>query len=256
MGERTSYVPGTFCWADLGTSDPVAATSFYGALFGWEPVDMPAGEGMTYTMLYLGGRSVGALYNARPDQGPPAWLSYVSVESAADTAALAPESGGRVLQEPIDVFDSGRLAILQDPTGAVVGLWEPANHIGATLVNDPGAMCLNQLNTTDPEAARPFYQDVFGWTFTFVGNDEQPYWGIANRGSLNGGMMPLPADAGVPSHWLVYFTSTDLDASVAQSTDLGGSVLVAPMAVPGGRIAVARDPQGAAFALFEGRIDP
>ena len=256
MGERTSYVPGTFCWADLGTSDAPAAKSFYGSLFGWEAVDMPAGEGMTYTMLYLGGRTVCALYNAAPEQGPPAWLSYVSVESAAHTAARAADLGGVVLQEPIDVFDSGRLAVLQDPTGAVFGLWEPQNHIGATLVNDPGAMCINQLNTTDPDAARRFYEDLFGWIFTSVGNEEQPFWGIHNRGSLNGGMMPLPAEAGAPSHWLVYFTSTDLDASAALIEDLGGSLRVPPMAIPSARISVAVDPQGATFALFEGRIDP
>ena len=256
MGERSEYVPGTFCWADLGTTDPAAAKSFYGALFGWEPVDMPAGDGMTYTMLHLGGQTVAALYDKGSQPGPPAWLCYVSVEDGAATAELARTNGATVIQDAIDVFDSGRLAIVQDPTGAVLGLWQPARHIGATLVNDPGAMCMNQLNTTDPEAARTFYENVFGWTFTSVGTDEQPYWGSHNRGSLNAGMMPLPPEAGAPSHWLTYFTTADLDSSARQVGDLGGTVLVPPTSVPAGRFAVAVDPQGAAFALFEGRVDP
>jgi len=256
MGERSEYVAGTFCWADLGTTDPAAATSFYGALFGWEAVDMPAGDGVTYTMLHLGDHTVAALYDKGAQPGPPAWLCYVSVEDAAITAQRAQDAGGAVLGDVIDVFDSGRLAIVQDPTGAVVGLWQPARHIGATLVNDPGAMCMNQLNTTDPEAARTFYESVFGWTFHPVGTDDEPYWGSNNRGSLNAGMMPLPPGAGAPSHWLVYFTTADLDGSTDRIGELGGAVPVPATAVPAGRFAVAVDPQGAAFALFEGRTDP
>ncbi|MFP5316828.1 MAG: VOC family protein [Acidimicrobiia bacterium] len=256
MGERTEYAPGTFCWADLGTTDAAGAKAFYGSLFGWEPVDMPAGEGMTYTMLQLGEHTVCALYGKPADQGPPAWLSYVSVEDAAATAERARSGGGTVLQEPLDVFDSGRLALIRDPSGALFGVWQPARHIGATLVNDPGAMCMNQLNTSDPASAQRFYEGLFGWDFTSVGDSTQPFWSIANRSSLNGGMMPLPSGSPDPSHWLVYFTTPDLDGDVARIGDLGGQILVPPMSVPAGRLAVALDPQGATFALFEGPVDP
>jgi uncharacterized protein len=256
MGERTAYAPGTFCWADLGTTDAAGATAFYGSLFGCEPVDMPAGEGMTYTMLYLGGATVAALYEKQADEGPPAWLSYVSVQDAAGVAAQAAAAGGTVLQEPLDVFDSGRLAILQDPAGAVFGIWEPRRHIGATLVNDPGAMCINQLNTTDPAGADRFYTALFGWTFTSVGHGDQPFWSISSRSGLNGGMMPLVPGSPAPSHWLVYFTTADLDGDAGRLGPLGGRLLVPPTAIPSGRIAVATDPQGAAFALFEGATDP
>ena len=254
MGERTSYAPGTFCWADLTTTDAARAKAFYGELFGWEAEDMPAGEAGTYTMLRLDGRDVCGL--AERADATPAWLSYVSVEDVDARSARAGELGATVLQEPFDVLDAGRMALVQDPTGAVLALWQPRRHPGAALVNDPGAMCLNQLNTPEPEVAQRFYGELFGWRIEPVGTDEQPYWGVYNGGALNGGMMALPAGAEAPPHWLVYFTTPDLDAAAQAIGRLGGRVVVAPMAVPGGRIAVAQDPQGAAFALFEGDVDP
>lgn len=254
MGERTGYAPGTFCWADLGTSDADGAKAFYGGLFGWEDEDIPVGDDMTYTMLRLDGRTVGALYRQRAE-GPPAWLSYVSVEDADSSARRAGEVGANLIQEPFDVMDVGRMAVIADPQGAVFALWQPGASFGAELVNDPGAMCLNQLNTTESEDGERFYTELFGWRFEAVAGGEQPYRGIYNGDALNGGMMPLPAEAG-PPHWLVYFTSGDLDGAVGTIGETGGQLLVPPMAIPTGRIAVARDPQGAVFALFEGEIDP
>jgi predicted enzyme related to lactoylglutathione lyase len=255
VGERTSYPPGTFSWTDLGTTDAVSATRFYTELFGWEAEETPAGEG-TYAMLRLSGRAVAGLYGRDASVAPPAWLSYVTVADADDVAARAEQAGATVVEPPFDVADAGRTAVLRDPTGASFALWQPGVHVGAAVVNDPGAMCLNQLNTSDPAVAERFYTDVFGWRIDFAGNDEQAYWGLFNDGRLNGGMMPLPAGSPAPSHWLVYFTSADLDASAAEAERLGGRVLVPPTAIPSGRIAVLADPQGAVFALFEGRVDP
>jgi hypothetical protein len=256
VGERTRYDPGTFCWADLSTPDTAGAKAFYSRLFGWEAVDVPGGPDAIYTMLRLDGRDVCAMSERGPDQGPPSWLSYVSVADVADTAERARRAGATVVVEPFDVMDAGRMALLADPTGAVFALWEPKDMIGAGLVNDPGCMCLNQLNTSDPEAATRFYTEVFGWRIESVGTDDQPYWGIHNGDALNGGMMPLPPVAGAPSHWIVYFTTEDLDGSASLIGELGGAVVVPPMAIGAGRIAVARDPQGATFALFEGPVDP
>lgn len=256
MGERTRYEPGTFCWADLSTPDTAGAKAFYGRLFGWEAVDVPGGPDAIYTMLRLDGRDVCAMSERGPDQGPPAWLSYVSVADVADAAERARRTGATVLAEPFDVMDAGRMALLADPTGAVFALWEPKDMIGAGLVNDPGCLCLNQLNTSDPEAATRFYTEVFGWRIESVGTDDQPYWGIYNGDALNGGMMPLPPGTGAPSHWLVYFTTEDLDGSASLIGEMGGAVVVPPMAIGAGRIAVAQDAQGATFALFEGPVDP
>ena len=259
MGERSSYVPGTFCWVELATTDPAAAKEFYGSLLGWEAEDRPVGESSVYTMLSRDGRLVGALYEQPEVQrsySPPNWLSYVSVEDADAIAEQASHLGATVGAEPFDVLDSGRMAVIVDPQGATFAAWQPREHHGAQLVNDPGALSLNQLNTTDPEAARSFYSDLFGWRVEPIGTGDQPYWGIYNGDALNGGMMALPGGTDAPPHWLAYFTVEDLDAATAQIAELGARVVVEPMAIESGRIAVAQDPQGAAFALFEGGVDP
>jgi predicted enzyme related to lactoylglutathione lyase len=212
---------------------------------------------MTYTMLRLDGKTVGALYQS--DQAPhPAWLSYVTVEDADVSAARARELGANVITEPFDVMEAGRMAVLQDPTGAVFAIWQAKDAIGAEVVNVPGSLTMNQLNTTDTEAAERFYAELFGWRAEQVAAGEQAFWSLYNRDRLNGAMMALPdqqAQAGVPSHWLAYFTSADIDASVARIGELGGEVVVPPMPIPAGRFAIARDPQGAVFALFEGEVD-
>ena len=254
MGERTSHAPGTFSWADLATSDPDGAKAFYVGLFGWDTEDNPVPDGSVYTMLAKDGKHVGALYGAREGQ-PPAWNSYVTVESADASAAAAAQHGGTVEMEPFEVMNVGRMAVVQDPTGAYFSVWEPRESIGAERVNEPGAITLNQLNTSDPDRAEEFYAGVFGWRFEAVGGGDMPYRGIYNGDRLNGGMMPLAAEGGVPSHWLVYFGSEGVDDDAGRIGELGGTVMVQPMPVPGGRILVARDPQGAVFAVLSGRFD-
>jgi uncharacterized protein len=255
MGDRTSHAPGTFSWTDLATTDPDAAKRFYTSLFGWDYEDQPMpGDAGAYTMLRRDGKDVAALFQAREGM-PTAWSSYVTVESADATAAKAAEVGGTLLAEPFDVMDAGRMALIQDPSGAVVAVWEPHGSIGATWVNGPGALSLNQLNTTDPEAAQRFFSELFGWRTEEVSEGDQRYWAVYNGDRLNAGMMQLPPDAPAPPHWLVYFGSEDVDVDAGRIGDMGGQVMVPPTDVPGGRILVAQDPQGAVFGLFAGRFD-
>jgi uncharacterized protein len=254
MGERESYAPGTFCWADLGTTDADAAKAFYTGVFGWEAVDAPAGEAGTYTTFKLEGSDVAAMYEMGEEERgslTPHWSSYVSVE---DVDALAPrvlELGGEVLAHPFDVMRSGRMTALRDPTGATVHLWQPREQAGAGRVNDAGCMVWNELATPDPARARDFFSELLGWT---IEPEESGYGVIKNRGALNGGIRP--PQAGEPTHWLVYFTVASLDDAVAKIRDGGGSVIAGPTETPVGRVAAVRDPQGAAFALFEGEVDP
>jgi uncharacterized protein len=254
MGERTSHSPGTFSWTDLATTDTDGAKAFYTGLFGWDFDDQPIPGGGVYTMLRRDGKDVAALFQGREGM-PTAWSSYVTVESADAAATRATDLGGTCMAEPFDVMDAGRMAVIQDPTGAVVSVWEPHGSIGATFVNAPGALTLNQLNTSDPEAASRFYEGLFGWRTEQVGGGDTPYWGIYNGDSMNGGMMQLPPDAPAPPHWLVYFGSDDVDADAGSIAGAGGEVMVPPIDVPGGRILVAQDPQGAVFGLFAGRFD-
>ena len=150
MGERTSYAPGTFSWAELVTSDADAAKAFYTSVFAWEYRDNPIPDGSVYTTALRDGLDVGALYAA--DQ-PPHWNCYVTVESADAAAARAGELGATIAAEPFDVMDVGRMAVIVDNVGAALCLWEPKSHIGATLVNAPGAMAWNDLLTPDPASS-------------------------------------------------------------------------------------------------------
>jgi uncharacterized protein len=258
MAERSAYAPGTFCWAELSTSDTAGALEFYGSLLGWDGEEMPIPSGGSYTMLRLADHDVAGMATLREDQRaagvPPHWLSYVAVEDVDVTTDRAAGLGATVLAGPFDVMDAGRMAVTRDPQGAHLALWQAGAHPGAGLVNDPGAMCLNQLNTHSPKDAARFYRDLFGWEIGRV-KGVAPYWGIRNGGALNGGMMALPAEA--PPHWLVYFTTEDVEDAAEAIARLGGQVVVPPMkAGAEGRILVASDPQGAHFALFEGRTDP
>jgi predicted enzyme related to lactoylglutathione lyase len=260
MGERTQYTPGTFSWTDLTTTDQDAAKTFYIGLFGWEIEDMPAGDGMTYSMAHVDGKVVAAIApqpQMLRDQGvPPTWNSYVTVESADDAAAKATELGGTVMGPPFDVFDSGRMSVIQDPQGAFFSVWQPRNHIGAQLVNVPGAFCWNELATPDFDAAQAFYGGLFGWSLeqTDMAGD-QPYLAIKNGEAMNGGVTSM-LPPGVPPHWATYFATDDLDAAMTKVGELGGAVHVGPIEISIARIAVVADPQGASFYLYDGELDP
>jgi predicted enzyme related to lactoylglutathione lyase len=259
MGERTQYAPGQFCWADLATTDPDAAKSFYGALFGWEAADMPVPGGGVYSMQRLGGTDVAAIAPQPPQQReagvPPVWNNYVSVESADDAAQRAGELGATVHAPPFDVMDAGRMAVIQDPQGAFFMVWQPNRHLGAALVNAPGALSWNELASPDLDASKGFYGQLFGWTFDPLEGGPGPYFVIRNGDQGNGGIRGLP-EPGVPPHWLAYFGADDTAAALGRVEELGGAKLAGPFDIPNGQIAVARDPQGAAFALYSGEFQP
>src|SRR5215213_3365671 len=247
MGERTSYAPGTFSWADLATSDPDAAKTFYSSLCGWEYDDRPIGDGQVYSMAQLGGKDVAALSAA--DQ-PPHWNCYVTVASADEATRRALDVGGTVTADPFDVLESGRMAVIADPAGAALCLWEARAHIGARLVNTPGAMTWNDLVTPDAEGAEDFYGALFGWTVEEI-PDAGGYRVIRNRDRSNGGIMPLDPErmgAETPPSWMPYFGHEDVERVCAEIGGLGGRLYNGPLRMPQGSIAVLGDPQGAVFA--------
>jgi predicted enzyme related to lactoylglutathione lyase len=248
------YAPGTFCWADLGTPDARGAKRFYTGLFGWQAEDRPVGSDAYYTMFSVGGRLVAALYqqDAQPDQAaPPHWLSYVSVHAAGPTAHRARELGGTVVDEAFDVLDVGRMAVIRDPTGAVVALWEPRRHIGAGVVGEPGTPCWNELVTSDPDCAGAFYAALLGWRCESHPLGSSTYTYCRRGESLAGGMRPFDDDGPVTPYWLLYFAVEDCEATAAKAASLGGRVRLPPTDGPRvGRFAVLQDPQGALFAVI------
>jgi uncharacterized protein len=252
MGERTSYAPGTFSWAELVTSDGDAAKAFYTSVFGWEYEDHAVGDGQVYSMARRDGEYVAALYAGDP---PPHWNSYVTVESADAAAARAGELGGAVLAEAFDVMDSGRMAVLADPQGAAIFVWQPKQHIGAGLVNVPGALTWNELVTPDADAAARFYGDLFGWEAEEI-PEAQGYRVIRLGGRSNGGIMPRrPEQGDAPPTWGAYFGHEDVDRLIGEIDGFGGRLISGPMQLPNGRIAILQDPQGAIFAAWSGEFD-
>jgi uncharacterized protein len=261
VGERTSYETGTFSWVDLSTTDPDAAKRFYAGLFGWELDDMPAGEGMTYTMCRIGGKNVcaisGQIQQEREQGIPPHWNSYVTAHDLDQRAGRVADLGGNLVMPPFDVLDVGRMAVAADPTGAFFMMWQPKSSIGAELVNVPGALTWNELGTNDTEAAKRFYADLFGWTYEDMDMNGQGTYSIILVGDQrNGGIRPqTPQEEGVPPNWLPYFAATSVEESGAKVKELGGNVLVPAMHVPAGAFTIVADPQGAVFALFQGEFD-
>jgi uncharacterized protein len=259
MGERTQYAAGTFSWVDLTTTDQDAARAFYGGLFGWQADDMPAGEGVVYSMMRVGDAHVAAISpqpQAQREAGvPPTWNSYVTVASADDAAAKAAELGGTVHAPPFDVFDAGRMAVVQDPQGAFFMVWEPRRNIGASLVNAPGALVWNELASNDLEGSSAFYSELFGWSIAQFPGSEQVYLAIRNGEASNGGIREA-TPPGVPPHWLVYFGVGDLEAAIERVRSLGGAVHAGPIDIQMAQIAIVADPQGAVFALYDGMLEP
>ena len=186
---------------------------------------------------------------------PPHWNNYVSVTNADESAKKAQELGGKLLVPPFDVMEHGRMAVLQDPTGAVFQVWQPKRSIGAKIVNEPGALCWTELTTTDTKAAEAFYTQLFGWTPKHnAPGAPMEYTEFSVAGTPSIGMMPKPADmpAHIPSYWMPYFQVDDADASAAKAKALGGNVMVPPTDIPKtGRFAIVNDPQGAMFAVFK-----
>ncbi len=254
MQEVPEYKPGTFCWVELGTSDAGAAKDFYTALFGWDYEDHPMGPAGVYTVFNLNGKDVAASYALMPEQRaqgvPPHWLSYVSVASADDTASKAAAAGANVLKEPFDVFTLGRMAVVQDPTGAVFAIWEPKDQPGAGIYNVPNTLCWNELLTNDTAQAGDFYANLFGWDKEQFGGD---YTIFKNGERGAGGMFKILPEMGpTPPNWTVYFAVDDCDAMAQKTVDLGGHVLKAPEDIPTiGRYAVLQDPQSAVFAIIK-----
>ncbi len=258
MTTRTEYRHGDFCWADLATTDAAAAKTFYAGIFGWQYVDMPAGPGMTYTVCQLGNQAAAGLYAMGKEllsQGvPPHWLPHVNVTNVDETTKRATQNGGKVIREPFDAMDAGRLSILRDPTGAVVAMWQAKKHIGAGVINEPGTMCWNELSTSDVDAAGKFYRATFGWTAEPMEMGGGMTYTIFKAGDERvGGMMALtPQMKGVPPHWLTYFAVADCDGTAQKVSELGGKVLVPPTDIPDvGRFAVSWDGQHAAFAFIK-----
>ncbi|WP_030242511.1 VOC family protein [Streptomyces sp. NRRL S-350] len=247
--KQTSVTTNAPCWVELGTSDPTAARAFYSELFGWREDDRSRPAGSDYAQMLVGDAPAAAITPRYAPRQPTAWTVCFAVADADATAARIAESGGSILKEPTDVLDHGRFAVAADPSRAVFILWQARAFRGAGVFNEPGSLGWVELLTRDPAGATAFYPSVFGWSV--APSEHYTQWGLAGRDF--GGMLAMddrfPPE--VPPHWLPYFAVLDADVTVSRAVTLGGDVLMPVFGMPGGRrIAVLRDPQGAAFGVY------
>ena len=251
--ETDSYQHGVPSWVDVSSPDVPASIAFYSGLFGWDVQQGPPEAG-GYSIALLNGRSVAGIGPQMNPGAPPAWMTYVNVDSADDVAEKVKAAGGQVFMPPMDVMEAGRMAVFADPAGAVFGIWQPGEHKGAQLVNEPNTYCWSELVTTDVEEAKGFYKSVFGWgaeTHGEAGPGGYTEWQLGG-GSI-GGMMAKPpmTPAEVPSHWMVYFAVDDTDAMLEKAKGLGATVVMGPMDIEPGRFAILNDPTGAVFSILK-----
>jgi predicted enzyme related to lactoylglutathione lyase len=257
MPRRESYTQGTPNWVDLRTRDVEAAKAFYGSLFGWTYEDEPGPDGQRIAIARKDTETASGIVAAigpapSDDESFPlaVWNTYLAVDNVHTAVARTITGGGTVVQAPIEVDDAGVLAVVTDAGGAPLGLWQARNRIGATLVNEPGAVIWNELTVDDLESALVFYDHVFGLTGEIADPGSGPYITFRANGDPVAGACPR-GGAGAPSHWHVYFGVDDAARAAARTVELGGDVLAGPMATAIGPMAAVRDSLGAMFSVFE-----
>jgi hypothetical protein len=251
MPTMTSYRHGVPAWTDVSSPDIDRTAAFYCDLFGWSLTPDLDVDGGGYRLFLKDDRSVAGI---GPNNGAPCtWTTYIKVDDIDAAAESIAPNGGTLVVPPMELPNgSGRIAFGVEPTGAFFGLFEPGpNHIGAQVVNEPGSVVWNELNTRDIPTAKHFHEQVFGWSVTAVDDSPMEYNSAHVGGRSVAGVFPMEGHipAEVPAHWLTYFAVDDTPATVERCAALGGSVVVPPFDTPVGLMAVLTDPTGAVFAI-------
>lgn len=252
----TSYKQGTPSWVDLSTSDVAGALGFYSALFGWVDEPNEAGEDFVYHMQKLGDEYASAISLLRADEAemgvPPHWVTYLAVDDVDAVAARVTSAGGALVAGPFDVMDAGRMAVVADPTGGLVSLWQAGEHIGAGVQHEAGSLTWSELITDDPAGAAGFLESLLG-----IGVRESPEAGESTYlllevgGRPVAGVMQKTAEMGeIPSVWSTYFEVSNVEEAMSRVESLGGRVVTSVMEEAQMRFAIAEDPQGAVFGLM------
>ena len=269
MSRRDQYPHGVPCFVETLTPDVGAAQRFYANIFGWEfagPAQMPGDPPGEYFVARLRGEDVAGIGSRPAGPAPIAWNTQVAVDSADDAVAAARAAGGSVLVAPMDAAPAGRLAVIADPAGAAISLWEPGARQGAALVNEPSAWAMSMLSTDDPDGAAAFYGEVFGWRpETFDAGPGMEVWLWRLPGYVGGEpQQPVPRDVvatmaridrtgggGASPNWGVDFWIADATAAAEAAPGLGGTVLVAPHDLGMFKRVVLADPDGAVFSASQ-----
>jgi hypothetical protein len=252
MADSAIAVASKPAWVDLSSTDPAASRDFYAKLFGWKVEVNPDPQYGGYALAKIDGKDVAGIGGTQSPEQPSAWVVYIGTKDADDLGRRVQAAGGTVVAPAFDVGDQGKMAVFQDPAGAVISGWQ-TTQMGGFQTQGANTYSWAELNARGLEKALPFYSEVFGWTAKSVGDDAVPYTEFQVDGQSIAGateMNPMvPAE--VPSYWLVYFGVDDIDRSFRTAIDAGAREMMAPADFPGGRFAIVADPQGAAFGLLQ-----
>ena len=254
MAEAKTAVGHKPIWLDLSSSDAAASREFYSKVFGWKIEVDPDPQYGGYGMAKIGGKDVAGIGPKMSPEAPNAWLVYIATADAADTAKKAKDAGGKVMMEPTAIGPQGTMAVIQDPSGAAIGVWQAGQMAGTLVTGQANAYGWAELNARGVDKARSFYKKVFGWgekkSEMAEGMEYTEF--LAGGESIAGGMEMNPmVPAEVPSYWLAYFTVADVDAAYNKATEAGAKTMLEPQDFPGGRFAILSDPQGASFGLLK-----
>ena len=254
MAEARTAVANRPAWVDLSSSDAAASREFYSKLFGWNIEVNQDPQYGGYALAKVGGHDVAGIGPKMSQEAPTAWSVYIGTPDAEEVAKKVEAAGGKVVMAPFAVGDQGKMAVFQDPTGAFISAWQPA-QMGAFHAGEPNTFGWAELSARGIDKAIPFYEKVFGWSAkrSDMGEGNPPYTEFQLGGeSIAGGMEMMPmVPAEVPSYWMVYFTVDDIDKAHQKATQAGAREMMAPQDFPGGRFSIVSDPQGAVFGLLK-----
>ena len=254
MAEAVATVVNKPAWVDLSADDAKAEGDYYSKLFGWRVEVNPDPQYGGYGLAKIGDEDAAGIGPKQAPGTPTAWTLYIGTDDVDALAKRVQEAGGTVIAPPFDVGDQGRMAVFQDPVGAFISAWQ-GTRMGGFQTDAPNSFSWAELNARGVDKALPFYQQVFGWTLKTspMGDDQPPYHEFQINGESVAGaweMNPM-VPAGVPSYWQIYFAVDDVDDAFRRALDLGAHEMLAPQDFPGGRFAIASDPQGASFGLLK-----
>lgn len=260
MNQTWNNQSGQFCWIEMMTKDGAGFKEFYGKLFGWNIAEEAMSSGGSYMMFNLkADQPLGGAFQMNADMLkqniPTHWNAYITVENVDATVTKVAGLGGKVVQAPFDVVDAGRMAVLEDPSGAIVSVWQGKQHagFGPFVCGTPGTPAWFELATKDVEKCGKFYCQLFGWNAEAKDMGGFTYTTFSLGADCKvAGMMQMTKEWGdAPSHWMTYFNTSNCDALAKQIADCGGSICVPPTEVPGVcRFLVANDPQGGFFSAM------
>lgn len=236
---------GMFVWFEYVSSDTTKAKGFFGELFGWSTQEVPMPQG-TYSMIAAGGATIGGY---QPDKGAAHWLTHLRVDDAKAAAAKVTSLGGKVLAEPFKVGEFGTMAVVTDPHGGKLALWQPAKAEDPPA-REAGRFCWNELASKDPAASVAFYRAIGGFDVKAMPMPTGDYHVLESGGVPRAGITaPM---GGEPHAWLPYVQVTRTDDIVAKAKRLGATIAVPATDIPNvGRFAVIVDAQGVATGILQ-----